>query len=89
MKALILPGDPLFDFTLGTTPPPNWREAANRDQNTYAFVAEPVSGIMRPATLAELEDYLNGGEYDDRLNEIGEDDDLDIGEDDDLDDALD
>ncbi len=75
---LILPGDPLFDVTLAS-PPPNWQEAANRDGNTYAFVAEPGSGLMRPATSDELEEYLYGGEYEERLEEIedGADDNLD------------
>ncbi|OLP18085.1 hypothetical protein BST81_13755 [Leptolyngbya sp. 'hensonii'] len=73
---LILPGHPLFDLTLAS-PPPNWGEVAARDGNTYALVAEPGSGIMRPATQAELEDYLYGGEYDERMDEIGEWDDLD------------
>lgn len=70
---LILPGDPLFDATLAT-PPPNWRDAANRDGNTYAFVVEPGSGLARPATMAELTEYLEGGEYDERLSEIEDED---------------
>ena len=66
---LILPGNPLFDLTLAT-PRPDWRDIAVRDGNTYAFVAEPGSGLMRPVTESELEDYLYGGEYDARLAEI-------------------
>ena len=66
---LILPGNPLFDLTLAT-PRPDWRDTAVRDGNTYAFVAEPGSGLMRPVTESELEDYLEGGEYDARLAEI-------------------
>ncbi len=69
---LILPGHPLFDLTL-MCPRPDWHETAAKD-NQYAFVAEPYSGLMRPATQDELEDYLYGGEYDERLVEIGEDD---------------
>lgn len=74
MSRLILPGHPLFDLTLAS-PPPNWREVAARDGDTYAFVAEPGSGILRPATRAEVTDYLEGGEYDERMAEIGEDED--------------
>jgi hypothetical protein len=62
---LILPGSPLFDLTLAT-PPPNWREAAARDGDTFAFVVG-LDGIARPVTAIELEDYLEGGEYDERL----------------------
>ena len=67
---LILPGHPLFDLTLAT-PRPDWQETASVDEK-YAFVAEPGSGLMRPVTQRELEDYLYGGEYDERLQEIGE-----------------
>ena len=66
---LILPGNPLFDLTLAT-PPPDWESVANKDGDTYAFVAEPKSGLMRPVTSKELKDYLHGGEYDERLAEI-------------------
>ena len=71
MSGLILPGNPLFDLTLAT-PPPSWGQVAARDGNTYAFVAELGSGLMRPVTQAELTAYLEGGEYDDRMAEIGE-----------------
>ena len=71
MNRLILPGDPLFDLTLAT-PPPDWGQVAAKDGNTYAFVAELGSGLMRPVTQSELVDYLEGGEYDDRMAEIGE-----------------
>jgi len=57
-------------------PRPDWKEVAAADSNTYAFVAEPGSGLMRPVTSAELEEYLEGGEYEERLIEI-EDDGLD------------
>ena len=66
---LILPGNPLFDLTLATSRP-DWRDTAARDGTTYAFVAEAGSGLMRPVTESELEDYLYGGEYDARLAEI-------------------
>lgn len=66
--SLILPGHPLFDLTLAT-PRPDWRGVAAKDEQ-YAFVTEPGSGLMRPVTQADLEDYLYGGEYDERLEEI-------------------
>lgn len=69
---LILPGNPLFDLTLATALTPGWRQAAERCNAQVAFVAEPGSGLLRPATPDELVDYLEGGEYDDRLEEIGE-----------------
>ena len=67
---LILPGHPLFNLTL-LTPRPDWQGVAAEDEE-YAFVAEPGSGLMRPATQRELEDYLYGGEYDERLEDLEE-----------------
>lgn len=67
---LILPGHPLFNITL-LTPRPDWQQTASQDEQ-YAFVAEPDSGLMRPATQKELEEYLYGGEYDERNDEIDE-----------------
>lgn len=69
-RSLILPGDPEFDFTLATSPPPGWGQTANRGEGSFHFVVEPGSGLMRAVTPTELTDYLEGGEYDDRLDEI-------------------
>lgn len=73
MSYLILPGDPLFNLTLAV-PRPDWKAVAARDGDTYAFVAELGSGIMRPVTQTDLIDYLEGGEYDERMTELGEGD---------------
>ena len=72
MSRLILPGNPLFDITL-LTPRPDWREKANADGDTYAFVFDADSGLTRPVTNQELEEYLYGGEYDERLAQIEND----------------
>ena len=77
MTRLILPGNPLFDITL-LTPRPDWREKANADGNTYAFVVDADSGLTRPATSQELEEYLYGGEYDERLVQMGESEEYDL-----------
>lgn len=71
-RAIILPGDPGWDWTL-MQPPPDWREKAAKDPDGFAFVFEPGSGLIRVAGADDLEDYLYGGEYDERLEEIGED----------------
>lgn len=68
--SLILPGNPLFDLTLSTIKPPNWRETAAKGDDFCAFVAEPGSGLLRPATWKDLVEYNEGGEYDERLVEI-------------------
>jgi hypothetical protein len=68
MSNLILPGDPLFDFTLATAPPPGVESAP-------FLVADAASGILRPAGDQELRDYLEGGEYSERMRAIGDSDD--------------
>lgn len=75
-SSLILPGDPGFDEAL-LTPRPDWGQVAANDGDSYAFVAEPGSGLMRPVTQAEKDEYLWGGEYDERLEEIGDVEDFD------------
>lgn len=64
---LIYPGNPEFDAVLAT-PPPNWREFAYRNSGEAVFVAEPESGLLRPASSQELTEYLYGGEYDERAH---------------------
>lgn len=61
---LILPGDPDFDLTLFQALPPGWRQVADRIGQQVCFVASAGSGLLRPATPDELDEYLCGGEYD-------------------------
>ena len=68
MGLLYLPGDPGFDETL-LTPRPDWRQKANEDGDTYAFVVDE-SGMARPVNSWELQEYLEGGEYEQRLMQI-------------------
>ncbi|KGF71353.1 hypothetical protein DO97_00995 [Neosynechococcus sphagnicola sy1] len=71
MDSLILPGHPDFYPTLyGHLPPVGGQEHMN-------FVVRPGELLMSPVSEAELRDYLNSGEYDDRLSEIGDTDELD------------
>lgn len=78
MTALILPGDPLFNLTLATSRPPNWQEVAERSGDHAAYVACSASGILRPVDRRNLDEYVFGGEYDDRLADLeGENDELD------------
>lgn len=69
---LILPGDPDFHFTLSQALPPGWREVADRIGKNVCFVASVETGLLRPATPDELNEYLWGGEYDQRLEENGD-----------------
>lgn len=66
---LILPGDPEFALTLGTALPPGWEELANRLGGEYAFIARAGSGLLEPCSPDELDEYIEGGEYEQRLRE--------------------
>jgi hypothetical protein len=70
-RLIILPGDPEFDWTLATSIPPDWKDISRVDPDGFGFAAAPDSGIFRPLSSIDLEDYLYGGEYDERLAEIG------------------
>lgn len=70
---LILPGDPLFQFTLDTAPPPGWQH--NPFGEEMCLVKDLESGLLRPATIAEAEEYIWGGELDEVDEKYGEDDD--------------
>ena len=72
MSTLILPGHPLFDLTLQTPRPDFWAKDKTEE---FAMVVDSDSGLMRPATRKELNEYVCGGEYDERLAAIGENDD--------------
>lgn len=67
---LLLPGDPEF-YEVLATPPPDWGRAAAADGDSYAFIVKPGSGgVAEAVTLEELDDFLDGGEYDERMDEI-------------------
>lgn len=66
MSSLIYPGHPEFDQVLCTLPP------GESDSGDTAFVADSVTGILRAVGRKELDDYLLGGEYDERLQVIND-----------------
>lgn len=72
---IILPGTELFDLALSTIPPVwAWRDMGD----DVSFVADVDSGLLRPVTPSDLEEYVLGGEYDQRLADIEDDDELDF-----------
>lgn len=71
---LILPGTAEFDWTLGRNLPPNWQQVAEQHHGAFHFVARAGSGLLEPVSTDELEEYLEGGEYDERLMEMGDED---------------
>lgn len=64
MSLLILPGNPLYDLTLGLNLPPALAGSF--------FVARAGSGLLEAVSEQEFNEYLYGGEYDERLTETGE-----------------
>lgn len=68
---IILPGDEEFDKTLGLVMPPDWHQVADR-HNDIVFVARAGSGILEAVSQTEAREYHLGGEYDQRLEEIGD-----------------
>lgn len=68
---IILPNNPLFHQTLALAKSPDWREKANKAGEAVCMVADSSTGIMRPATYKEMMEYLEGGEYDERLQNAG------------------
>ncbi|MBD1925760.1 hypothetical protein H6F74_05615 [Trichocoleus sp. FACHB-90] len=69
---LVYPGDPDFESVLGSILPFDWREEAWKSCGDYCFVADSESGLLRTATPAETREYLEGGEYEERLASIGD-----------------
>ena len=73
--SLILPGDPLFDYTLGTAPPP---DLVGNDETGMIYVMG-LDGLPRTVSSdRELDDYLLGGEYEEVMAAQDDDDDLEI-----------
>ncbi len=63
--SLLLPGDPEFRFWLAIPPP----------DSQHAYVVRPGgNGLQESVSVEELDDYLLSGEYDERLEEIDEED---------------
>lgn len=65
-QPLILPGNPLFHYTLGTTLPP----VEDRNCN---YVFHKDSMVMEAVNDRQLDDYLEGGEYDEIEADAGSD----------------
>uniref|UniRef100_A0A832H5L3 Uncharacterized protein n=1 Tax=Oscillatoriales cyanobacterium SpSt-402 TaxID=2282168 RepID=A0A832H5L3_9CYAN len=72
---ILLPGDPGFEETLSILPF-GWCSVANATNGEFAFVARAGNGgLLEAVPWDEVEEYVEGGEWDERLQEIGEDDD--------------
>lgn len=70
-SGIILPGHPFFDDYLYHILPPGWRDFAYHNPE-FAFVGRTGSGLLEAVSQQELEEYIEGGEYDKRLEEMGD-----------------
>ncbi len=59
---LILPGSQMFDDTLAES----WRFLHNQKESQY-YIEDPVTGLQRPATIDEIQEYVYSGEYEEAL----------------------
>lgn len=78
---IILPGDPEFDQVLGMTMPLDLQQKAAELSGEYCLVARAGSGILEAVSFAEAQEYMLGGEYDERLTEFDLFNDVDFDED--------
>lgn len=64
-SSLILPGDPRFMETLGTTLPVGFEQTRDRLNGDIAYVVRhDQGGLIESVTLKEATDYMYGGEWD-------------------------
>lgn len=66
---LILPGMPDFDETIAHIMPFDWRNIADK-YNDFQFIARSGSGLLEAVSNNQATEYLYGGEYDQRLQEL-------------------
>lgn len=67
---IILPGSEEFDETLALALPTGWYEFACRHSGNYGFVVDSESGLVRVESLTGVREYVEGGEYDERLKQV-------------------
>ena len=67
---LILPGDEEYELTIGSIMPFDWKYQAYKNFGEFTFVADSQSGLLRTANKKETDEYLYGGEYEERMLSI-------------------
>lgn len=73
MSSLILPGDPRFDQTLLTFSP-NFAQECDRLNGEIYNVVDPETGLIKHVDEQTAIEYLYGGEYDLRMEQIDDSD---------------
>ncbi len=67
---LILPGTIDFEMTLATFSP-DWKIDAEKFTSNYGFVADSETGLLRTISGRDCQEYLLGGEYEQRSANMG------------------
>ena len=75
---LILPGSLEYEETLGRSLPPDWQQRAFKAYGAFTFVADSETGLLRVADPDETDEYVYGGEYEERLLAIEEEEELEV-----------
>lgn len=63
---LILPGTQLYDDTLADS----WMFLHAQNPSGY-YIEDPLTGMQRPATIDEVQEYVYSGEYEEVAREAG------------------
>jgi hypothetical protein len=65
---IMTPDSPFFYPILQSNPPPGWRSSI-ASEHSGVFVCDSQTGMLRTASEGELDEYLEGGEYDEAVAE--------------------
>jgi hypothetical protein len=71
-ELIMTPESPMFDWILNTSPPPGWKNSVTSDFQGF-FIVRADTGLMEPAWGTALDDYIEGGELDERPDPETED----------------
>lgn len=72
---ILRPGDPGFYETLAA-PPPGWRSQVSSANNATFIVRADGSGLLELVNNSQFTEYVEGGEYEQRLLEFDDDEDV-------------
>jgi len=76
-RVIMTPSDPGFYEILARRYPPGWEDVRDKHHGEFVFVCRAGSPLMEPVGMDEFDEYFGGGEYDDRMAEIEDDEDDD------------
>lgn len=72
MTLILTPDHPDFDRVSSRLLPAFWRNQLDRHGGAVVWCARSETGLLEPLSYAETDEYLYGGEYDERLAQSGQ-----------------